>query len=37
MEFNKSPTHGPKKAGTYFNLGIVKWQGKKDGPGAVAA
>jgi hypothetical protein len=20
-----------------FNLGIVKWQGKKDGPGAVAA
>jgi hypothetical protein len=27
----------PKKADTLFNLGIVKWQGKKDGPGAVAA
>jgi len=27
----------PQKADTLFNLGIVKWQGKKDGPGAVAA
>jgi len=36
-EFNKSLTYDPKKAGTLFNLGIVKWQGKKDGPGAVAA
>ena len=27
----------PKKADTLFNLGIVKWQGKKDGPGALAA
>ena len=27
----------PLKADTLFNLGIVKWQGKKDGPGAVAA
>ena len=26
-----------KKADTLFNLGIVKWQSKKDGPGAVAA
>jgi hypothetical protein len=32
----KSLTHGPKKADTLFNLGIVKWQRKKDGPGAVA-
>ena len=36
-EFNKSLTYDPKKADTLFNLGIVKWQGKKDGPGAVAA
>jgi hypothetical protein len=27
----------PQKADTLFNLGIVKWQGKRDGPGAVAA
>ncbi len=36
-EFNKSLTYDPKKPDTLFNLGIVKWQGKKDGPGAVAA
>ena len=36
-QFNKSLTYDPKKADTLFNLGIVKWQGKKDGPGAVAA
>ena len=34
---NKSLIYDPKKADTLFNLGIVKWQGKKDGPGAVAA
>jgi hypothetical protein len=33
----KSLTYDPKKADTFFNLGIVKWQGKKDGSGAVAA
>ena len=27
----------PQKADTFFNLSIVKWQGKKYGPGAVAA
>jgi len=27
----------PQKADTLFNLGIVKWQGKKDEPGALAA
>jgi len=32
-----TPAGGPNKADTLFNLGIVKWQGKKDGPGAVAA
>jgi tetratricopeptide (TPR) repeat protein len=36
-EFNKSLTYDPNKADTLFNLGIVKWQGKKDGRGAVAA
>jgi tetratricopeptide (TPR) repeat protein len=36
-QFNKSLTYDPAKADTLFNLGIVKWQGKKDGPGAVAA
>jgi tetratricopeptide (TPR) repeat protein len=36
-QFYKSLTYDSKKADTLFNLGIVKWQGKKDGPGAVAA
>jgi tetratricopeptide (TPR) repeat protein len=36
-QFNKSLTYDPKKADTLFNLGIVKWQGKKDGSGAVDA
>jgi tetratricopeptide (TPR) repeat protein len=36
-QFNKSLSYDPNKADTLFNLGIVKWQGKKDGPGAIAA
>ena len=36
-EFEMSLTYDPNKADTLFNLGIVKWQGKKDGRGAVAA
>ena len=36
-EFNLSLTYDPNKADTLFNLGVVKWQGKKDGRGAVAA
>jgi len=36
-QFNTSLTYDPKKADTFFNLGIVMWQGKKDGPGAVTA
>ncbi|HEY2120877.1 MAG TPA: tetratricopeptide repeat protein [Candidatus Acidoferrum sp.] len=36
-EFNKSLGYEPTKANTLFNLGIVKWQGKHDGPGAIAA
>ncbi len=34
-EFNQSLSYEPNKADTLFNLGIVKWQGKKDGPGAI--
>ncbi len=33
----KPLTYHQKKPNTLFNLGIVKWQGKKDGPGAVPA
>jgi tetratricopeptide (TPR) repeat protein len=36
-EFNKSLAYEPNKANTLFNLGIVKWQGKMDVEGAVAA
>lgn len=36
-QFNKALTYDPNKADTLFNLGVVKWQGKKDGPGAIAA
>jgi tetratricopeptide (TPR) repeat protein len=36
-QFNKALTYDPSKADALFNLGIVKWQGKKDGPGAIAA
>lgn len=36
-QFNKALAYDPNKADTLFNLGVVKWQGKKDGPGAVAA
>jgi cytochrome c-type biogenesis protein CcmH/NrfG len=36
-EFNKALTYEPNNANTLFNLGIVKWQGKMDIKGAVAA
>lgn len=36
-QFNKVLSSEPNKADTLFNLGVVKWQGKKDGPGALAA
>ncbi|MBZ5678904.1 MAG: tetratricopeptide repeat protein [Acidobacteriia bacterium] len=36
-EFNKALTYEPQKPNTLFNLGIVKWQGKMDIDGAVAA
>ncbi len=36
-EFNKALSYEPNKSNTLFNLGIVKWQGKMDVNGAVAA
>lgn len=36
-EFNKSLSYEPTKPNTLFNLGIVKWQGKMDVQGALAA
>ncbi len=36
-QFNKALAYDPNKADTLFNLGIVKWQGKKDAQGAIAA
>lgn len=36
-EFNRALSDEPNKANTLFNLGIVKWQGKMDVPGALAA
>jgi len=35
-EFNKALTYQPNKANTLFNIGIVKWQSKKDAAGAIA-
>jgi tetratricopeptide (TPR) repeat protein len=37
QEFNKALSYQPNKANTLFNLGVVKWQGKMDVKGAVAA
>ncbi len=36
-QLNKSLTYDPKHAGTLMNIGIIKWQGKNDVAGAVAA
>jgi cytochrome c-type biogenesis protein CcmH/NrfG len=36
-EFNKALSYEPNKSNTLFNLGVVKWQGKMDIDGAVAA
>lgn len=35
-EFNKALTYAPTNPNTLFNLGIVKWQSKHDGAGAIA-
>jgi cytochrome c-type biogenesis protein CcmH/NrfG len=36
-ELNRSLTYDPKHAGTLMNIGIIKWQGKNDVNGAIAA
>jgi cytochrome c-type biogenesis protein CcmH/NrfG len=36
-QLNQSLTYDPKHAGTLMNIGIIKWQGKNDVDGAVAA
>ena len=36
-ELNKSLSYDPKHAGTLMNIGIIKWKGKNDVNGAVAA
>lgn len=36
-ELNKSLGYDPKHAGTLMNLGIIKWKGKDDAAGAIAA
>ena len=35
-EFNKALTYAPNNPNTLFNLGLVKWKGKKDPAGAIA-
>ena len=35
-EFQKVLTEDPNKANALFNLGIVKWRGKKDAAGAIS-
>jgi cytochrome c-type biogenesis protein CcmH/NrfG len=35
-EFNKALTYAPNNPNTLFNLGLVKWKGKKDSAGALA-
>jgi len=36
-ELDKSLTYDPKHPGTLMNIGIIKWKGKNDVAGAVAA
>jgi len=36
-QLNQSLTYDPKHAGTLMNLGIIKWRGKNDANGAIAA
>ena len=35
-EFNKALKYAPTNPNTLFNLGVVKWQAKQDGAGAIA-
>jgi cytochrome c-type biogenesis protein CcmH/NrfG len=36
-QLEQSLTYNPKDANSLFNLGMIRWQGKKDGQGALAA
>jgi cytochrome c-type biogenesis protein CcmH/NrfG len=36
-QLEKSLTYDPKHAGTLFNLGMIRWKGKNDATGAIAA
>jgi tetratricopeptide (TPR) repeat protein len=36
-QLNQSLTYDPKHAGTLMNIGIIRWRGKNDADGAVAA
>jgi cytochrome c-type biogenesis protein CcmH/NrfG len=36
-QLQQSLRYDPKDANSLFNLGVIKWQGKQDGPGALAA
>jgi tetratricopeptide (TPR) repeat protein len=36
LEFNQALSYAPNSPNTLFNRGLVKWQGKKDGAGALA-
>jgi cytochrome c-type biogenesis protein CcmH/NrfG len=36
-QLEKSLTYDPKHAGTLFNLGMIRWKGKNDAAGAIAA
>jgi cytochrome c-type biogenesis protein CcmH/NrfG len=36
-QLNTALSYDPKDANSLFNLGIIKWQGKRDGKGALAA
>jgi Tfp pilus assembly protein PilF len=37
VQLNKSLAYDPEHAGTLMNIGIIKWRGKNDVEGAVAA
>ena len=37
VEFDKALTYVPNNPNTLFNLGLVKWKGKTDAAGAIAA
>lgn len=36
-QVQKALEYDPKNGAALFNLGMIRWQGKKDGPGAIAA